>query len=168
MNAFLQARCLLSLSPSANVQFSLSSVFQRFYCHRDFVLSRHRKNELLVPSSDARHHRRTTAATHHIHPQITPKTQLHQHQPTYPPLLVSSVPNRLDCCSLTLVETPTQTIKMPPTSRTQPLYAIGEKTLCFHGPVLYDAKVVESRQTDESDRKSPWEYFVHYQGWKKS
>ncbi|XP_015785950.1 mortality factor 4-like protein 1 [Tetranychus urticae] len=39
----------------------------------------------------------------------------------------------------------------------------GEKVLCFHGPILYEAKCVKIQAKDKVVK-----YFVHYQGWNKS
>ena len=48
------------------------------------------------------------------------------------------------------------------------LFAKDEKVLCFHHELLYEAKVLDTRLSDPSDRKSPWEYRVHYKGWKST
>lgn len=55
---------------------------------------------------------------------------------------------------------------MPPLR--EPIYAKDEKVLCFHHELLYEAKVLESRPADPSDRKSPLQYRVHYKGWKNT
>ena len=49
---------------------------------------------------------------------------------------------------------------------TKSKFADNEKVLCYHGPLLYEAKCVRSRK----DPKNPGEfqYFVHYQGWNKN
>lgn len=57
---------------------------------------------------------------------------------------------------------------MAPSSRSVPEFEKEEKVLCYHGPIMYDAKVVDVRQLDPKDKKSDWEYYVHYQGWKKT
>jgi hypothetical protein len=49
-----------------------------------------------------------------------------------------------------------------------PAYAKDEKVLCFHGPLLYDAKITELRRIDPRDAKMGWEYKVHYKGWKNT
>ncbi|RZF47046.1 hypothetical protein LSTR_LSTR012304 [Laodelphax striatellus] len=51
--------------------------------------------------------------------------------------------------------------KMPPKNRFQE----GEKVLCFHGPLLYVAKCLQSRFDEKN--KTP-EYLIHYSGWNKS
>lgn len=39
----------------------------------------------------------------------------------------------------------------------------GEKVLCFHGPLIYEAKCLKSTITKEKQVK----YFIHYAGWNK-
>ena len=52
-------------------------------------------------------------------------------------------------------------------------FAEGEKLLCYHGPLLYEAKCLKSRPVPEKTRlekelaEGTLEYLVHYQGWKK-
>ncbi|KAJ5605663.1 hypothetical protein N7510_008444 [Penicillium lagena] len=48
------------------------------------------------------------------------------------------------------------------------MYNKEEKVLCFHHDILYDAKILDLRHKDSSDRKSPFEYLVHYKGWKNT
>ena len=50
----------------------------------------------------------------------------------------------------------------------EPVYAKDEKALCFHHEFLYEAKVLESRLSDPTDKKSPLQYRVHYKGWKST
>ncbi|OQD68622.1 hypothetical protein PENDEC_c033G05028 [Penicillium decumbens] len=52
---------------------------------------------------------------------------------------------------------------MPPS-----MYSKDEKVLCFHQELLYDAKILDVRLKDASDKKSPHEYLVHYKGWKNT
>jgi len=48
-------------------------------------------------------------------------------------------------------------------------FAKDEKTLCFHGPFLYEAKVLDvAQEKDAKDRKGAWKYLVHYKGWKNT
>lgn len=47
-------------------------------------------------------------------------------------------------------------------------YQREEKVLCFHHEILYEAKITDLRHTDPDDRKSPYEYLVHYKGWKNT
>ncbi|KAJ5962100.1 hypothetical protein N7501_007041 [Penicillium viridicatum] len=48
------------------------------------------------------------------------------------------------------------------------MYSKDEKVLCFHHEILYDAKILDVRHKDSSDKKSPFEYQVHYKGWKNT
>ncbi|KAF2090358.1 MRG-domain-containing protein [Saccharata proteae CBS 121410] len=48
----------------------------------------------------------------------------------------------------------------------QPMYVKDEKALCFHHELLYEAKVLESKPVDPADKKSAYQYKVHYKGWK--
>ncbi|KAF9888114.1 Esa1p-associated factor [Aspergillus nanangensis] len=50
----------------------------------------------------------------------------------------------------------------------QMTYHKDEKVLCFHHEILYEAKILEVRHTDPDDRKSSYEYLVHYKGWKNT
>lgn len=47
-----------------------------------------------------------------------------------------------------------------------PVYHKDETVLCFHHDILYEAKIIALRLSDPEDRKSPYEYRVHYKGWK--
>ncbi|XP_033634608.1 mortality factor 4-like protein 1 [Asterias rubens] len=42
-------------------------------------------------------------------------------------------------------------------------FSEGERVLCFHGPLLYEAKCVKSVIKDKAVR-----YFIHYNGWNKN
>lgn len=58
---------------------------------------------------------------------------------------------------------------MPPAAaETKPTYQKDEKALCFHGELLYDAKVLDFRRQDAKDKTSAFEYRVHYKGWKNT
>lgn len=46
------------------------------------------------------------------------------------------------------------------------MYQKDERALCFHGELLYEAKVLEIKRKDPKDKSSPYEYRVHYKGWK--
>ncbi|GAB1606130.1 mortality factor 4-like protein 1 isoform X2 [Argonauta hians] len=48
---------------------------------------------------------------------------------------------------------------MPPKMK----FIEGEKVLCYHGPLLYEAKCVKSEVKDKTVR-----YFIHYNGWNKN
>ncbi|RMZ82479.1 hypothetical protein DV737_g2022, partial [Chaetothyriales sp. CBS 132003] len=56
----------------------------------------------------------------------------------------------------------------PTPSDSKPMYAKDERALCFHGELLYEAKVLEVRKQDPKDKTSPFEYRVHYKGWKNT
>ncbi|KAJ5224060.1 hypothetical protein N7468_008602 [Penicillium chermesinum] len=47
-------------------------------------------------------------------------------------------------------------------------YVKDERVLCFHHEILYEAKILDVRHQDPSDKKSPMEYKVHYKGWKST
>ncbi|KAJ3385166.1 Esa1p-associated factor [Lobulomyces angularis] len=48
------------------------------------------------------------------------------------------------------------------------LFEKGEKILCFHGPLLYEAKVLKKEIWEgKSNEEDGPHYFVHYQGWKE-
>ncbi|KAF8454544.1 MRG-domain-containing protein [Terfezia claveryi] len=47
-----------------------------------------------------------------------------------------------------------------------PTYKVDEKVLCFHGPMLYEAKVIDVKPG--ADKKDSPEYKVHYKGWKNT
>lgn len=56
---------------------------------------------------------------------------------------------------------------MPPAAAQKVLtYDVQERVLCFHGPMLYEAKVLEVKRSD--DKKELPEYKVHYKGWKNT
>ncbi|KAK2768474.1 Esa1p-associated factor [Arachnomyces sp. PD_36] len=50
----------------------------------------------------------------------------------------------------------------------QPIFHKDEKVFCFHHEILYEAKILEVTLSDPDDRKSPYEYRVHYKGWKNT
>src|SRR5436189_1906320 len=49
-----------------------------------------------------------------------------------------------------------------------PTYHKEEKVFCFHHEILYEAKILEVKLSDPDDKKSPYEYRVHYKGWKNT
>lgn len=53
-----------------------------------------------------------------------------------------------------------------PAAPAVPTYKVDEKVLCFHGPMLYEAKVIDVKPG--ADKKDPPEYKVHYKGWKNT
>jgi len=57
---------------------------------------------------------------------------------------------------------------MAPSTSTTPDYAKDEKVLCFHGELLYEAKVLDIRVKDPDDRREGYMFRVHYKGWKNT
>lgn len=53
---------------------------------------------------------------------------------------------------------------MAPTKASTPPYTKDEKVLCFHHEMLYEAKILEVQQQDDSS----YLYKIHYKGWKKT
>ncbi|KAK4696630.1 hypothetical protein P7C71_g1322, partial [Lecanoromycetidae sp. Uapishka_2] len=49
-----------------------------------------------------------------------------------------------------------------------PMFQKDEKVLCFHHELLYEAKVTEYKHFIENDKNSPFQYRVHYKGWKNT
>ncbi|GAA6058684.1 hypothetical protein JCM10212_003372 [Sporobolomyces blumeae] len=50
-------------------------------------------------------------------------------------------------------------------------YAENERTLCFHGPLMYEAKVLKAEMWTKGSNKTGAvgpHYFVHYKGWKQT
>jgi mortality factor 4-like protein 1 len=51
-------------------------------------------------------------------------------------------------------------------------FDINERVLCYHGPMLYDAKILKREDVTERPHGSTGQigphYFVHYKGWKAS
>ncbi|GBN86987.1 Mortality factor 4-like protein 1 [Araneus ventricosus] len=45
----------------------------------------------------------------------------------------------------------------------KPRFTEGEKVLCFHGPLLYEAKCLRAQIRDKHMK-----YFIHYSGWNKN
>ncbi|KAF1826310.1 MRG-domain-containing protein [Dissoconium aciculare CBS 342.82] len=50
----------------------------------------------------------------------------------------------------------------------KPVYDKDEKVLCFHGELLYEAKVLDNKIRDPADGKDGFMYRVHYKGWKNT
>ncbi len=69
-------------------------------------------------------------------------------------------------------------VKMPP----KPKFQDGEKVLCYHGPLLYEAKIMKNRKEPAPNKSgggaaaaassaadnSGGSFLVHYQGWNKN
>ncbi|KAI0037041.1 MRG-domain-containing protein [Vararia minispora EC-137] len=52
-----------------------------------------------------------------------------------------------------------------------PVYSVNEAVLCYHGPLIYEAKVLKVENWDENTTKlgsTGPHYFVHYKGWKQT
>ncbi|KAI8095232.1 MRG-domain-containing protein [Thamnidium elegans] len=43
-----------------------------------------------------------------------------------------------------------------------------EKVLCYHGPFIYEAKILRREKKDEDEQDPEYRYFVHYKGWKQT
>jgi len=57
-------------------------------------------------------------------------------------------------------------------SPTELSYEMNERVLCYHGPLIYEAKVLKSpiihtEETAPPSGPGPY-YFVHYKGWKQT
>nr|DBA31873.1 TPA: hypothetical protein GDO54_007636 [Pyxicephalus adspersus] len=52
---------------------------------------------------------------------------------------------------------------MAPKQDPRPKFQEGERVLCFHGPLLYEAKCVKVAVKDKQVK-----YFIHYSGWNKN
>ena len=50
-------------------------------------------------------------------------------------------------------------------------FSQNERVLCYHGPLIYEAKVLKVQNADETTTISGAlgpHYFVHYKGWKQT
>lgn len=54
-----------------------------------------------------------------------------------------------------------------PSSSQAVTFAVGERILCYHGPLIYEAKILKV-QAMESPTFTGIHYFVHYKGWKQT
>ncbi|KAG2179811.1 hypothetical protein INT43_003594 [Umbelopsis isabellina] len=50
------------------------------------------------------------------------------------------------------------------TKASKPLFLQNEKVLCFHGPLIYEAKILQC----DNATTNGCQYFVHYKGWKQT
>ncbi|OAK98047.1 mortality factor 4-like protein-like protein 1 [Phaeosphaeriaceae sp. SRC1lsM3a] len=57
---------------------------------------------------------------------------------------------------------------MAPAPAPEPSYRKDEKVFCFHHELLYEAKVLELKPLEGDDKKSGFQYRVHYKGWKNT
>lgn len=58
-----------------------------------------------------------------------------------------------------------------PTEDTHPIFAVNERCLCYHGPLIYEAKVLKATDYDGNTSTTGHvglHYFVHYKGWKQT
>jgi hypothetical protein len=52
-----------------------------------------------------------------------------------------------------------------------PSFAVNERVLCYHGPLVYEAKVLKCETWDETNTKLDTvgpHHLVHYKGWKQT
>jgi hypothetical protein len=52
-----------------------------------------------------------------------------------------------------------------------PSFSVNERVLCYHGPLIYEAKVLKCEVWDETNTKLDTvgaHYLVHYKGWKQT
>ncbi|KAI8977862.1 MRG-domain-containing protein [Trametes punicea] len=50
-------------------------------------------------------------------------------------------------------------------------FSVGERVLCYHGPLIYEAKILKADTWDESNTQTGIvgpHYYVHYKGWKQT
>ena len=60
---------------------------------------------------------------------------------------------------------------MPPKAKAKPKegFAKDEKVLCFHGELLYEATILDSKlMTSNNNKHGVMVYHVHYSGWKNT
>ncbi|KAL0085962.1 MRG-domain-containing protein [Phycomyces blakesleeanus] len=43
-----------------------------------------------------------------------------------------------------------------------------ERVLCFHGPLIYEAKIIKREKRDDPEEPEGSHYLVHYKGWKQT
>ena len=50
-------------------------------------------------------------------------------------------------------------------------FAVNERVLCYHGPLMYEAKILKTEMWDQTNTKfgsvGP-HFLVHYKGWKQT
>ena len=52
-----------------------------------------------------------------------------------------------------------------------PIFNAQERVLCYHGPLIYEAKVLKTKNHDENTSPTGVagpRYLVHYKGWKQT
>jgi len=48
-------------------------------------------------------------------------------------------------------------------------FVVNERVLCYHGPVIYEAKILKAEMFDDANTQTGFigaHYWVHYKGWK--
>lgn len=55
----------------------------------------------------------------------------------------------------------------PPKQEKAPPYSKDERVLCFHGDLMYEAKIIEVR-VEPGKKADDAQYRIHYKGWKAS
>lgn len=48
------------------------------------------------------------------------------------------------------------------------IFEENEKVLCYHGPLIYEAKILDRKWMDEDPEMTGPHYYIHYKGWKRS
>lgn len=64
-----------------------------------------------------------------------------------------------------------QTSMATTTATSAPQYSAQERVLCYHGPLVYEAKVLKTKNFDEASTLTGVvgpHYLVHYKGWKQT
>lgn len=57
------------------------------------------------------------------------------------------------------------------TSTPPATFAVNERVLCYHGPLVYEAKILKTEHWDEQSTKTGVvgpHFYVHYKGWKQT
>lgn len=60
---------------------------------------------------------------------------------------------------------------MASTTVPSPIFNAQERVLCYHGPLIYEAKVLKTKTYDERSTQTGAlgpHYLVHYKGWKQT
>lgn len=64
-----------------------------------------------------------------------------------------------EACDNFSCESANYTLEMPPKLK----FGEGERILCYHGPLIYEAKCMKGQMKDKVTR-----YLIHYNGWNKN
>lgn len=60
---------------------------------------------------------------------------------------------------------------MSTTTVPSPIFNAQERVLCYHGPLIYEAKVLKTKSSDDTSSANGGpgpRYLVHYKGWKQT